>query len=156
MISTAGFAMQGSVPPIKMGLWEMTNNTTTTATGKMADAMAQSGQPLGKPSTLSMKVCLTSETWENALANQPRAGCTKSDLVMTSKQYSLTITCSFGANTMTAKVNNIIDSPEALHGTVHLVSSSPNGQMTSDGTGTGKFLSSDCGDVKPLGTIRRR
>jgi hypothetical protein len=154
--STAAFAMQGAAPPIKMGLWEMTNTSTMTATGKMADAMAQSGQPMGKPTTQTIKLCFTADTWQNALTREARAGCTRSNVVNSSKQYSLTVTCSFGANTMTADVINYIDSPEALHGTVHLVSNSPNGQMTSDGTGTGKFLSSDCGDVKPLGTMRRQ
>ena len=148
--------MQGAAPPIKMGLWEMTNVSTMTATGKMADAMAHSGQAMGKPNTMTMKICFTADTWQNALANEARAGCTKTNVVNTSKQYSLTMTCSYGNNTTTAAVNNIIDSPEAIHGTVHLISSSPMGQMTSDGTGTGKFLSSDCGDVKPLGTMRRQ
>ena len=154
LCSTTALAMQDSAPPIKMGLWEMTNSTTMTATGKMADAMARSGQ-MGKPTTQTMKLCFTAETWQNGLASQARAGCTKSDVVSTSKQYSLTMTCNFGGNTMTAKVVNYIDSAEAIHGTVHLVSNTPNGQMNSDGTGTGKFLSSDCGDVKPLGTMRR-
>jgi Protein of unknown function (DUF3617) len=154
-VSSAAFAMQDpAAPPIKMGLWEMTNTSTMTATGKMADAMAASGQ-LGKPNTQSMKVCFTPDTWKNALAHETRSGCTRSNVISTSKQYSLTMTCNVGTSTMTVNVNNIVDSSEAVHGTVHMVSNSPSGQMTSDGTGTGKFLGSDCGDVKPLGTIRR-
>ncbi len=155
LFSSAAFAMQGA-PPIRMGLWEMTNISTMTATGKMADAMAQSGQPMGKSTTQTMKLCFTADTWQNALAHQARAGCTRSNVVSTSDKYALTLTCSFGGNTMTTTVVNFIDSPEHLHGTVHLVSNSPSGDMTSDGTGTGKFLSSDCGDVKPLGSTPRR
>jgi hypothetical protein len=154
LCSSAAFAFQG-VPPIKMGLWEMTNVSTMTATGKMADAMAQSGQPMGKPTTQSMKLCLTEDTWQKALANEARAGCVKSNVVMTSQKYALTMTCTVGGNTVVANVVNLIDSPTQIHGTVHLVSNSSMGQMTSDGTGTGKFLSSDCGDVKPLGTVTR-
>jgi hypothetical protein len=155
LCSSAAFAMQGA-PPIKMGLWEMTNVSTMTATGKMADAMAQSGQAMGKPTTQVMKMCFTAETWQNSLAHQARAGCTRTNVVSTSEKYALTLSCSFGQNTVTTSVVNFIDSPEHLHGTVHLVSNSPSGEMTSDGTATGKFLSSDCGDIKPLGSIPRR
>ena len=148
LFSSAAFALQPSSPPMKMGLWEITSNTTMKATGKMADSMAKMGQPMGTPTTQSMKMCFTLDSWQKALSRETRSGCTKSNVVMTSQKYALTLTC----NTMTTDSVTFIDSPVQMHGTIHLVSNSPNGQMISDGTSTAKFLGADCGDVKPIGS----
>jgi len=152
LFSSAAFAMQGSAPPFKMGLWEITTTSTTKVSGKMAEAMQKMGQPVGAPTTQTMKLCYTTETWERALSGQMRPGCTRSNVVSTAQKYSLTLTCNRGANTMAADTTTFFDSSTQLHGTTHIVSNSPDGAMNVDGTSTAKFLSADCGDVKPLGS----
>jgi len=151
LFSSAAFAMQAN-PPMKMGLWEMTSTSTMKATGKMADAMSRSGQAMGTPTTQSMKMCLTQENWQKAVSGQMHPGCTESNVVKTAQKYSLTLTCSRGSSTMTTESVTFLDSPVQMHGTIHLVSNSQNGQMVTDGTSTAKFLSSDCGDIKPIGS----
>jgi len=149
--SAAAFAMQAN-PPMKMGLWEITATTTMKATGKMADAMTHAGQTMGTPTTQSMKVCLSQENWQRAVSGATLPGCTQSNVVNTGQKYALTLTCNRGSSTMNTDSVTFFDSPVQIHGTIHLVSSSANGQMVSDGTSTGKFLSSDCGGVRPLGS----
>jgi hypothetical protein len=151
LFSSAAFAMQGA-PPMKMGLWEMSTTATMKATGKMADAMQKMGQPMGTPTTTSMKMCLTLESWQKSVGGETHPGCTRTNVVSTGQKYSLTLTCSRGSGTTTADSTTFIDSPAQIHGTIHLVSNSDNGQMISDGTSTGKFLSADCGAVRPIGS----
>jgi len=152
LFSSAAFALQPSTPPMKMGLWEITTTSTMKATGKMADAMQKMGQPMGAPSTQSMKMCMTLENWQKAVSGNAHPGCTQSNVSYTGKKYTVTLTCNRGTSTMTTDVTTFLDGAEQIHGIVHMVSNSDNGQMTSDGTSTGKFISSDCGDVKPIGS----
>jgi len=154
LFSSAAFALQPTTAPFTLGLWEFTSTSTMKATGKMADAMSHSGQAMGTPTTQTMKLCMAGETWQKALSGMgARAdACTRSNVVATGQKYSLTLSCNHGSSTISVDSATFFDSPVQMHGTIHLVSNSANGQMVTDGTSTAKFLSSDCGDVKPLGS----
>jgi hypothetical protein len=144
-------------PPMKMGLWELTSLSTSNATGKLADAMAQTGHPNGKPTTDTMKMCFTLESWEKSLGmGASRSGCTRTDVVDTPTKLSGKVSCTYGSTTVVADSTMYIDSPEKVHGTAHMANNSPGGTIVTDSTTTARFLSADCGDVKPIGSTLRR
>jgi hypothetical protein len=143
------FALQPDVP-IKMGLWELTTTSTMKGSGKMADAMRQSGHPVGTPTTESIKMCFTPDNWQNSIGGMVLPGCTRSNLVMSGQKYSVTLTCTHGTTTTAVDTAIFFDSPVQLHGTAHIVRNSSDDQIVNDGVTTAKFLSADCGDVKPI------
>jgi hypothetical protein len=129
-------------PPIKMGLWEATVTANTGMGPKGITSVHQS--------------CMTPDSWKDLMqkiqARTANVTCTSSNLQQDSHKISFDGSCSMDQG-MTANyhVEMFLDGDTAMHGTTTGKISGPmfpNG-MTIGSSMTSKFISSDCGDVKP-------
>jgi hypothetical protein len=149
-------------PPIKMGLWQ----SSVTVDMSNMPGMAQGS---GGSMTHVNQSCMTPDSWRDAFRSmqqrrqQANANCTTSNFTQDSHQMTLDMACSSqqGFNSK-IHVKMFLDSEEAMHGTASVNISAPAGMgapnapqgampqnMAITSTIKSKFISSDCGDVKP-------
>lgn len=138
-------------PPIKMGLWE--SSVTVNMSG-MPNAPAGAGGSM----TRVNQSCMTADSWRNAFRSmqqrqqQSTAACKSASVNQDAHQLTFDIDCSsqqgFNSN---IHVQMFLDSDEAMHGTATVKMSGANFPqgMSMTSTINSKFLSSDCGDIKP-------
>jgi len=131
-------------PPIKMGLWQ--SSVTVNASGM--------GAPGGHP--ITNQSCYTPESWKQAMqqmqSRQQKMTCTTSNLQQDSHKMSFDGQCSADQGmTVSYHVEMFLDSDEAMHGTSSVKMSGPQFPqgMSMSSAITSKFISSDCGAVKP-------
>lgn len=129
-------------PPIKMGLWQ----ATVTVNAGMGPAGA----------TSTHQSCMTPESWKDSMAKmqsrQPNTNCTTSNMQQDSHKLSFDGACSMDQGfSVTYHVEMFLDSETAMHGTVAGKMSGPNfpQPMTMGSSISSKFISSDCGGIKP-------
>ncbi|MGC2620376.1 MAG: DUF3617 family protein [Acidobacteriaceae bacterium] len=150
LFASAIFASAQSAPPLKMGLWE---HTVTLDMSGMPSGMGGSGQPITKQS------CMTSKTWKDTLQSMQShrqmanaANCSTSNVQQDAHHFSFDVACSpqQGMNTK-IHVDMTLDSEESMHGTTTTSISGPQFPqgMTMTAKIKSKFVSSDCGSVKP-------
>jgi Protein of unknown function (DUF3617) len=140
---------QSGPPPMKMGLWQ--SEVTVQMTGMPNGASMPSR-------TMTSQSCMTLDSWKDSLQgaqnHQPNASvkCTRSNVQQDGHHYTADVQCSGqqGGST-TIHVDMQFDSDESMHGTTTMSLSGPNAPsgMQMSSTIKSKFLSSDCGDVKP-------
>ena len=141
-------------PPVKMGLWQ--SETTTTVSGAppnspMAMAMTNGGR------TTVTQGCLTPESWAKDMEgmNQKRRGsgdCTTSNFQQDSHHVSFDEECAGGQGySSSVHFEMLIDDEENAHGHAEVKMSGPAFPqgMTMNMTVKTKFVSSDCGSIKP-------
>jgi hypothetical protein len=136
-------------PPMKMGLWQ---SEITVQMSGMPNGMTMT------PTTITSQSCMTSDTWQDSLRNMQNrqqnmpANCTTSNLQQDAHHISFDASCTAqqGIST-TLHVDMQFDGDEGMHGTTTASMSGPNmpSGMQMNSTIKSKFLSSDCGDVKP-------
>jgi hypothetical protein len=131
-------------PPIKMGLWQ--SSVTITSGGGMVPA----GRPIANQS------CYTPDSWKESMQSAQSHGqkmnCTTSNFQQDSHQISYDGECSPGQGmTMDVHVQMVLDSDSAMHGTTTTKMNGPMFPqgMTVSSAISSKFLSSDCGTLKP-------
>jgi len=133
-------------PPIRMGLWQ---STVSMQSGAMGPGRG------GAPST--HQSCMTPDSWKDAMQKmqsrqQQQANCTTSNLQQDSHKISFDGQCSVeqGYN-VTYHVEMFLDGDTAMHGTSTARMSGPMfpQPMTMSSTISSKWLSAECGDVKP-------
>lgn len=144
---------------VKLGLWEM---TTTTKTGgempispellnkltpeqraKLEESMkAHSG---AHETTNTYKTCLTKEKMS---FDKEEKNCTRTILTSTSSKVAVKVQCSQPKMQSNATMEFEALSPENVKGSGHVVVSGEGHTMNLDGTYTGKWIGSACGDVK--------
>ena len=136
----AAMMQMPSTPPVKMGLWESTVNTTVKLPPGAPNFLG------GGPRTTVMHVCFTPDSWAKGVGpQQDQKSCVRSNEVYNPTGFSFDISCSKGKKT--SHYETTFDNPAAIHGTVH-TDSGPQG-ITIDSTTTSRFISSDCGAVTP-------
>jgi hypothetical protein len=131
-------------PPIKMGLWQ--SSVTLNSTGMRPAG----GHPITNQS------CYTPDSWKQSMqrmqSRQPNANCTTSNMQQDSHKLSFDGQCSADQGmSVTYHVEMFLDSDEAMHGSSSAKmagSQFPQG-MTVTTVISSKFISSDCGDIKP-------
>ncbi|HZZ38311.1 MAG TPA: DUF3617 domain-containing protein [Acidobacteriaceae bacterium] len=140
-------------PPIKMGLWQSESNTSiegVAANSPMAQAMTHGGN-----SNVSQG-CLTPDTWKSEFQHMqqrhPDSDCNQSNFQQDAHHIAFDETCG-GQRGYASNVHfeMLIDDSENAHGHVDVKMTGaafPQG-MTMHMTVKTKYLSSDCGDVKP-------
>ena len=123
--------------PVKMGLWEKT--------------LVTGGSDSAENRTIKAKSCVTPDTWQQMVSNasKQRTNCTN-NLVKNSNGYTFDATCTLPrGGSMVAHGTTTIQDAE------HIVSET---QSTTTMNGkkremhmhsTSRFLSADCGTVKP-------
>ncbi len=152
-LSTLALAQNASVmpPPIKMGLWQ--SEITTAVSGAPDSPM---GRAMGSGRTTVTQGCFTPESWTKEMqgAQQRRraADCSQSNLQQDSHKVTYDEVCSNpGGYSNTIHFEMLIDDTENAHGYMDMKMSGaafPEG-MTMHTTLKTKYLSSDCGSVKP-------
>jgi hypothetical protein len=130
----AARAQTGSELPVKAGLWR--EDVTTTITG------IQGVKP--DPQTSSNLACISLESWKRS-GLQGDTHCEVTNLRWDAHRMSYDTHCG-GSDAEGFQVNITIDGDERMHGMA--VAKFPAGaKMTS--TVTEKYVSADCGDLKP-------
>ncbi|HEY1499178.1 MAG TPA: DUF3617 domain-containing protein [Acidobacteriaceae bacterium] len=129
-------------PPVKMGLWQSTIN--------VKPGMGPAGAAVTNQS------CYTPDSWKQSMqsiqSRQPNTNCSTSNLHQDAHQLSFDVTCAADQGyTISYHVEMFLDSDTAMHGSTTGKMSGPAFPqgMTMGSTITSKFLSSDCGSIKP-------
>jgi Spy/CpxP family protein refolding chaperone len=152
----------------KLGLWETTSTTEISGMPAMPqipeeqlakmppeqrakiEAMIK-GRGMGGPRTTTSKSCVTRESLEKAMAfGQNEESCTRKVITSTSSKQEIHIECTRGKNTMTGDLN--IERLDGEHAKGSMVMKSAGAERPIDMkmSFTSKWLSADCGDVKPV------
>jgi hypothetical protein len=133
LVTAMLFQNTPTVPPMKMGLWEMTSTATMNGSNMLSLMPG-----LGKR-TVKSRSCITPDTFQQAWGGLK--GCTRDNVVSGQKGFSYDLTC--GRSKIQFAMT--FDTPE--HGTysMHSVSGSSTMETVADAT----FISSDCGSVVP-------
>jgi len=121
-------------PPIKMGLWEKTLVTT----GGVG------------PATLKAKSCVTAAEWQEMVGNSTKEqpGCTI-NRVKTAHGYSFSGTCTTAHTTMTLSGSATIVDTGHITAETHSTTMVKGQKRQIDTHSESRFLSADCGSVKP-------
>jgi len=125
-------------------------------------AMAGAGGGAAKPAGTTVQSCIVPNTSMDSLLNQAQQRtangmqCTFSNRVQTDKGASYDMSCSGPMGSAKGHTDYKVIDDEHFNSTIHMtITGSAQGQvmtMNRDVTTTGKFVSADCGDVKPVGT----
>ena len=161
--------------PVKPGLWEMQASSTSVmalppeAEAKIAAmpaaqqaqvrAMMSGGMGGGKPVSITKQVCLAPQTSMDSLLDPSRQSpgmqCTFTNKVQTARNASFDLSCTgtTGSAKGHAEYHAIDDQhmSSTMHMTVTASAQGHTSNSTVDVSTTGKFLNTDCGDVKPVG-----
>jgi len=147
LLSSAAFATAQvpanlTMPPIKMGLWQ--SSVTMTGMGPAG------GHPITNQS------CYTPDSWKQSMqkmqSRQPNTSCTTSNMQQDSHKLSFDGQCSEAQGmSVTYHIEMILDSDEAMHGSSSMKMSGPQFPqgMSLTSVINSKFISSDCGSIKP-------
>lgn len=134
-------AQMPSKPPMKMGLWETTTNTTMSMPGM--------NMPAGVGNrTTTAHSCATPESYADAFRQQEqRASCQRSNEKWTGNTYSFDMTC--GGMQGKGHFEITFENAENGHGTLHMESAMRDHSMTIDMAIKTHWLGTDCGNVAP-------
>jgi hypothetical protein len=166
LLPAAALAQMKSID-VKPGLWEVTATTEMSGMPTMAmpqippDKLAQlppeqqariqammKGGANGTPATNTMKSCITREQIEQGLSFQNDKACTSKIVSSTGSKQEIHTECTHGQVKTTGDINiERIDSGH-IKGNATMTGVG-NAKMGMKITFDSKFLSSDCGDVKP-------
>jgi hypothetical protein len=127
-----------------MGLWQSSVTLNSTGMGPAG------GHPIASQS------CYTPGSWKQSMqkmqSRQPGMNCTTSNMQQDSHKLSFDGQCSENQGTnVTYHVEMFLDSDEAMHGSSSAKMSGPQfpQAMTMTSVISSKFISADCGDIKP-------
>ncbi len=149
---------------VKLGLWEVTSTGTTSGAppvpaaalaslspaqkAKIQAAMAAAMASANKPHTY--KSCVTAESIQRGLNPDPQLanGCTQTVVSSSPTDMEVRIVCT-GRHQMSGTVHFQASSPEAMSGTVDMALTEGGKVMKVSRQITSKWVSADCGTVKP-------
>jgi hypothetical protein len=124
-------------PPMKMGLWEITNVLTAK----------------GKPQALTLKVhaCLTPDTWRKVLAEEKKDECQKRNFKQNASGMSWNVDCPLKKGSKaTGRSKIIFVSQKEIHQVAHMDIPDDGRQTLAIDTVTdGVYLSEDCKGIAP-------
>ena len=140
-------------PPIKMGLWQ--SEVTTTMQGVPDSPMSHA---MGSGRTTVTQGCLTPDTWKKDIQGMQQhmrnTDCTMSNFEQDAHHVSFDEACTAGSQpgySNNVHFEMLIDDTENAHGHADMKMTGPAfpDGMTMHTAMKSKYLSSDCGDVKP-------
>lgn len=151
-----------TAPPVKMGLWESTINTTMGGfqlPPEVAEKLKQMGRPVpgSTPTTVESQACYTKEQWEKDIAkaqDRKDIDCSTQNLTRDSHKMTFDQTCRTAHGTSTGHMEMFFDDDEHVHGAGHFTATETSGSqaghpITIDFAIKSHYLKSDCGDVLP-------
>jgi hypothetical protein len=134
-------------PPIKMGLWQSSITVKSGGMGPMAGA---------GNTTSAHQSCFTPDSWKQSMqamqSRQQKMNCTTSNFQQDSHEISFDGQCTTDQSiNVNYHVEMFLDSDSAMHGTTTSKMSGPMFPqgVTMSSSIASKFISSDCGDIKP-------
>jgi hypothetical protein len=152
----------------KVGLWETTSTTEISGMPAMPqipeeqlakmppeqrariEAMMK-GRGAGGPRTNTSKSCVTRESLEKAMAfGQNEESCTRKVISSSSSKQEIHIECTRGKSTMTGDLTIERQDGEHAKGSMVMKSAGSERPIDMKMSFTSKWLSADCGDVKPI------
>lgn len=139
-------------PPLKMGLWQ---STVTMQMAGMPNMPAGAASPLGKP--MMRQYCIDSSSWQKAMITsqqqQQTADCSMTNVQQDAHHLAFDEACSAkGGMTVSVHMQMTWDNDESAHGafTSKVTGGSQAAQaMAMNLTVDSKFVSADCGGLKP-------
>lgn len=116
---------------------------------KMAEMMAKQGISMGAPgSGMSVKICMTKEMIDRNEVSHQEGNCKQTGTQKTGNTMKFSVACTNPPSTGEGQVT--FNSPEA-YTTKMTIHTTRNGKpQTMNMESSGKFLSTDCGAIKPM------
>jgi hypothetical protein len=172
LLATAltGSALGAAAQAMKPGLWEITNKMSSSS-GEMEKAMTEAqkqmasmppeqrkmmegmmakqgaGMSMG-PGGMAVKVCMTQEMVERQEMATQQGDCKQTAAPRTGNTMKFSFVCSKPPSSGEGQVTFV--SPEAYTMKMAMKSSAKGRTETMNMDASGKYLSSDCGAIKPL------
>ena len=144
MSGMTGTPAMPQIPPEQLA--KMTPQQRAQVEAMMKSRMGAAG---GAPQTNTSKVCLTADSFKNALAMNQRENCTYKVTASSSSSQTIQMECTQGKTNMTGDMTvERVDSEHAKGNVV--MKTSGEAAMNIKMSFATKWLSADCGDVKPL------
>jgi hypothetical protein len=173
----ATWCVGASAQNMKPGLWEVTNNVKSSggemekglaqARQEMAnmpaeqrkmmeEAMAKQGVKLGAagPGGISARMCMTREMAERNEVAPPRGDCKTTRQQRTGNTMKVAFTCTNPPSSGDGQITFV--SPEAYTMKMTVNSTVAGKAETMNMDASGKWLSADCGSVKPMGPAAKK
>lgn len=173
LLATGGLALSlcATGQTIKPGLWEMSSKMSSSS-GEMEKGMAQMQKQLASmppeqrkmmeammakqgvginmsPDAMAIKVCITEEMAQrNAFAAKQPGDCQHTQTPRSGNTMKFSFVCKQPPSSGEGEVTFI--SPEAYTQTMTVTTERKGKSETIKSSGGGKFLSADCGSIKPL------
>ncbi len=161
-LAAAGHAAPVSLN-VQNGLWNMTTAGTTSGTptipaaqlaklspaqrAQVAAMMAAALATADKP--ITYQSCVTPESLQHGFKDpELSGGCTETVVSSTATEMNVKIVCT-GSHHMTGSFHVQASSPQAISATAEMTVTDGGGAMKVNRQITGKWVSADCGDVKP-------
>jgi hypothetical protein len=174
VVSIGAFQLTASaadlVPNVKTGLWQSTVAMQTNGQIPISDAdLAKLPPERRQQMQAAMKAalasaaqphvvtsCVTAEQLRKGLSfkNEDRPGCKRTVVSSSSSTWEMHEECT-GASPLTATIRFHASSPEEVDGKMEMTMTRGERTMTSIGTIHGKWLTSDCGSVKPGTAVQK-
>ncbi len=173
LVLAAPFAVLAQSSPVKPGLWDTQSSVNRTMqlppdveakiaampAAQQAQVRSMMGGSMGggAPVSTSRQVCYAPQTSMDSLLSQaqqsPGMQCTFSNRAQNAGGGSVDISCTGQMGTAKGHTEFKLADEEHWSSTTHMtMTGTSNGHTmnsTIDATTTGKFVSADCGDVKP-------
>jgi hypothetical protein len=174
LLASAGLALcpYAAAQSIKPGLWEMSSKMSSSS-GEMEKGMAEMQKQLAamppeqrkmmeammakqgvgvnlnaNPGAMSVKLCITPEMAQrNELGKQP-GDCQHTQTPRVGNTQKFSFTCKQPPSSGEGQITFI--SPEAYTQDMTVTTQAKGKTETIKSSGGGKFLSADCGDIKPV------
>lgn len=171
----AGLCFEAGAQTLKPGLWEVSNNMKISS-GEMEKGMAQmqaqmsamspeqrkmmegmlakqgvgmgAGAAAGGPGVMLLKMCITKEMAERNEIGGREGDCKSSYSPRTGNSMKYSFTCTNPPSSGQGEFT--IASPEAYRSKMTMTATRQGKPEKIDMEGQGKWLSADCGNVKPL------
>ena len=110
------------------------------------------GRGMGSPRTQTVKSCMTKESFNKGFAVQDQNTCTRKVVSSTGSKMEIHMDCTQGKSKTTGDMTmERVDSEHAKGTMVMKTSEGGERSMDMKMSFSTKWLSSDCGDVKPVG-----
>lgn len=148
---------------MKPGLWEMSvKSDAMKAMPKMSpeqmDQMKKMGinMPMMEDGIIKTKVCISKEMAErdpSTVTHQNHSNCTPKNVVQNGNEYSMDLVCDGPELKGMGMIKGNFNGSDTVRSSYDFKGTSHNRPVNHHTETTGKLLSADCGDVKPLGAF---
>lgn len=155
-----------AIGKMKPGLWEMSiKSDSMRAMPKMSpeqmEQMKKMGvnMPVMEDGVIKTKVCISKEMAEldpTTAAHQNHSNCTSKNVVQNGNEYSMDLICDSPDLKGVGSVKGSFNGNDTVHSFYEFKGTAHNRPVNHHTETVGKLLSSDCGDIKPVGIFPKK